>query len=469
MKETLITHRDKISVYNVSIGVWILFIALIAHGCTRLNEDEDILAPTGSEAIEKVESEAFESGIFTPTEWIDETWWHLYGDPQLTNLIERALADNPSVKLADAQVWIANAEAKGQAAALYPHLALEEEVMRVHVSKTGLFENAPPTLFPFNFTQTGILFKFSYELDWWGKNRNALAAAVGMVKAAIAESAAARLAIALSVAEAYLHYQNHLEIAEIEEQLSENQQKRYALTQQRVDRGIDTHINLQKRQRDVLQANDKAIAAHQAKERAGYRIQALLAGDFQSPVVARKAAALQAPFALPVSVPLDLISHRADITAQLWAVYSQARQVDIAKALFYPDINLIALLGWQTIHIQKLFDSNSRAAMWGGALHLPLFEGGALRANLEEQKVTYSAAVFEYERLILHAVEETLEAISALKFLHSRIEEARNSVESATQTFELIKERFQHNLASQFDVLAAESEWLHARESEVKL
>lgn len=438
-----------------------LMLFLLIVGCAPYCRNDTHIPEYPYQTLQNAVDDTKDNENFTLGDWPDEAWWTKLPDSQLRDLIERALANNPTVKIADVKIWLDNAEAKITAAALYPSLGLGADSMRTKVSHTGVFAKADPRIFPFNYTQTEMFLDFSFEIDWWGKNRSALQAALGEVQARVAEAAAVRLAVSVNVARAYFKWQSALAQVKVDQRMVENQENALILLRQLVGNGLESDLTVQKKQREVSSAKDRVLATEQELVTAKNRLNMLIADGFLDEFDETDVSAyVKAPFELPCDLSMDLIAHRPEIVAQIWRVEAGLHEVDVAEKLFYPDLKLKALEGFQTIHLGKLFKHESIYGAWGPAIHLPIFEGGRLRANLEATEYDYDLAVLQYEEMVLTAVREVLDAIDNIKLLNARYKETQEAATSAETTYLLTKDRFQHNLSSQLDVLTAERELL---------
>ena len=116
--------------------------------------------------------------------------------------------------------------------------------------------------------------------------------------------------------------------------------------------------------------------------------------------------------ALQPSIPADLLGRRADIAAARWRVEAATQDVANAKTQFYPNINLVAFAGFQSIGFDKLLKSGSQQWGVGPAIRLPIFEGGRLRANLRGKSADLDAAIESYNGTVLDAVRDVADQVS---------------------------------------------------------
>ena len=181
-----------------------------------------------------------------------------------------------------------------------------------------------------------------------------------------------------------MRVQGQLEVAQ--RTLAQREQTRQ-LVKDRLQAGLDTQLELQQSESALPDARFQIEAL---KEQEALLLNALRALTAQQnttlALVNRAPSAINSVANAQTkvqTVPLDLLGRRADVVAARWRVEAATRDVDNAKTLFYPNINLSAFAGFSSIGFDKLVQSSS--AQWGvgPAIRLPLFEGGRLRANLK--------------------------------------------------------------------------------------
>ena len=170
---------------------------------------------------------------------------------------------------------------------------------------------------------------------------------------------------------------------------------------------------------------------------------------------------------LPKDLPVHLLAYRPDITAQLWLIESAGKLIEVAKAGFYPDFNLTAIFGYQTIHLSKLFIYPSTYYNVDPAFTLPIFDGGRLLANLRGSEINYDLAILQYNELVINAVRDVLDGIAVLKNSYEQYQEFKNRRSQLEQIFNLTKLRVENNLNSNLDYLSSEQNMLVARDQEV--
>ncbi len=432
-----------------------------------------------SEALQEAFDNAEADPQFEATAWIPEDWWQLFGDPQLDCFIRQALENNPTLQVAEAKINLAEHAVEKVQAALYTTVNLLGDAQRIKVSQNSPYLPASATQnptalapvfpgVPLNLNLYETYFTFSYDLDIWCKNRNTVRAAIGDMQAKIADEVFARLALSVSVASVYYQLQIDYQRRKLAQASVENRQRFYELTQKRQEQNLDntqvvlnTVLNVQTAQEGLL-AIDGDIAVRE------YQLKALLANDFTDEI--NDISITQQPLEkvpLPDGLPLHLIGHRPDIISQLWVIESAGRQIRVAQAGFYPDLNLMGYLGYQSSKISNLFASGSQFGDGELAFNLPVFNGGLLTANLRLSQVNYDLAILQYNQLVLDAVKDVLTALAVLKNANQQLQEFEKQTDSQKKIFELTKLRVANNISSAIDELNSEQQYILVKDQEL--
>jgi len=320
-------------------------------------------------------------GIGTPGggDWPAKEWWKRYRDPTLDQLIDLGGANSPSLASAHARYDSARQSVRLAAAESGAHLQATADADRQRLSDNGVF---PPQLLGFTwYDQYDLGLQASYTFDWWGKQRDAVQAAMDQAHAAQADSSAAALMLASSIADAYFGWQsdqNRLLLAREKEIAVELQGK---VSGARVQADLDSADELNSADLALAAAREQ-IAMLEGSAKLRVVVLAALVGCPVSELPPLSPKPLPSfPGVLPDNVKIDLIARRADITASRWRVEAAERSLASARADFFPDISVNAMLGFNSIDMGKLLEYGSRVPQITGAIHLPIFDAGKLKAR----------------------------------------------------------------------------------------
>jgi NodT family efflux transporter outer membrane factor (OMF) lipoprotein len=396
-------------------------------------------------------------------DWPTQAWWTAYGDTQLNSLIDEALANSPTMTQASARLRKAEAIAGQTRAVGRPSLSLDASVEEVKQSYNA---GIPPAFVPQGWNDVGqVKLDFNWELDFWGKNRAAVAAATSEARAAAADAAEARLVLSTSVASAYADLAALFADRDVAERALSLRGETADLTQRRVDNGLDTlaELNLAKAGPPAARADLKAIDEQIALTR--NRIAALLgAGPDRGLSIGRPPGpAHLAPIGLPDNLSADLIGRRPDIVAARWRAEASRKRIGQAKAAFYPNINLAAFVGYQSLFVDKLFDSGSDYGGVGPALSLPIFDGGRLGANLRGAEADHDGAVAAYDATVVQALRDVADATASQRALAGRLADSRAALDASEAAYRVTRLRYEGALTSYQSVLLAEQQLLAQR------
>ena len=439
-------------------GVATLAAALLVAGCASFGGLVPRAQRTDAATLSAHASLA--DAKLSAATWPAADWWRRFGDPQLDALITEALAGNPGMASASARIRRAVALAASYGAALAPQASAGVNVTRQRYSSNGIF---PPPIAGAWYTQTDLAASFSYEIDLWGRNRAAYDAALGQARAAEVDAYAARLLLASGVARAYAQLGRSFDQLDLAQDSLKQRQAMFDLTRQRVAAGLDSQVDLKQAEGSIPAARER-IAQLQEEIALGRNLLAALLGKGPDRGLAITRPRLQRqPIALPSVLPADLLGRRPDVVAQRWRVESARRDIDAAKAQFYPNVNLSALVGLQSISFARLLNVRSEDPSFGPALRLPLFDGGRLRANLAAKDADYDLAVEQYNQTLIDAVREVVDQLASLRSVSAQQVQLERGLATARDAYALATERYRAGVASYLQVLAAETPLLEQR------
>lgn len=423
----------------------LLALTLILAGCASFSG----IAPSS-----KVQAPATLGAAQVPIDWPAADWWTSFGDPTLGHLIDKALAGNPNLKLAQARVTKAYAQAGSAESALWPQVNADADSTRQRFSENGIY---PPPLGGSTESLNNARLGASWELDFFGRNRAALDAALGSARAAEADAQAARVLLATDVARTYFSLARLLEQRRIAEDTRTQRVAILDLVKSRVQAGLDTNVELRQAegavpeiQRDIEALGEQIALARNA-------LAALLGEGPQATAAAAPGLAVAQVPTLPAAIPADLVGRRADLSAARWRVEAAGHGVDEAKAEFYPNVNLMAFVGFSSLGLSRWFDSGSREHGIGAAIHLPIFDAGRLRANLRGRSADVDAAVESYNATLVEAVHDVADQIATLQSVEKQAQQQQAAAAAADQAFDLAMQRYRAGLGTYLTVLTAEA------------
>ncbi len=351
---------------------------------------------------------------------LPQNWWEGFQDPELDDLVKIALANNPSLSEAKERLNRAKAIVTETGAFRYPHLGSIGRISRQRLSLNGnhtIYNGKTATIFD--------LFPVSidYDLDLWGREEEISAASRASEMAALAGYRQGALMLSAAVIRAYFSLvaaNRSIEIMQGIVTLSGQEAAVYRAAQ---DAGVSSATPSVSAEARVQEEMEKLSLLKKKAESLRYALLELIGkqpGDALS-IFARLP--LPEHFEIPEKIGLEVVSQRPDVQSALWNVKAGRHLEKSARDAFYPNVNLFALTGLNSIGLETLLGPGASTYAFGPAISLPIFEGGALRGRLAQRESEYAMAVQEYNRTLLHAARQIAEALSGLKHSRKRLEE----------------------------------------------
>ena len=397
--------------------------------------------------------------------WPSDRWWEAYGDPQLDALEAEALQGAPNLKAAEARVRSAQSAVETTRAALLPQFSGEGGIQ---TTKQSLNEGYPPEFIQFlpagYHTQTRIAADLDWQLDFFGRNRAALAAATSTEEAVQADAAAARLQLTVAVASAYADLiRLYADRAELVDALRVRRQT-LQLVAQRLQNGLETRGELSQQAEFVPAAQGDVDAVDRQILASRHEIAALIgAGPDRGLQITPPGPAQLHAFGLPQHLAVDLVGRRPDLVAARLRAEAASKQIKVARADFYPNVDLTALYGVQSLGINTLFEYSSVIGAIGPAIRLPIFSEGRLEGAYRNARAEYDLAAASYDQTLANALRDVADAITAQRALADQLKDAQAQVVSANDAFHIATLRYQGGLSPYLNVLTAENGALVAR------
>jgi NodT family efflux transporter outer membrane factor (OMF) lipoprotein len=403
-------------------------------------------------------------------QWPANDWWRGYHDPQLDAWIEAAQAGNPSLAIAQARVREARAMAGVAAAGLLPQIGGNLSIQRQHWADNVFY--GPGPLANSNTWNNTASLGLSYHLDLWGEDRNAAERALDAAHATAADARAAQLELEVNVTRAYIQLAMNYALLDIAQSTLAQQQKILEHAQKRLAGGIGTQLEVSQAQTPLPEYERQIDALEEAIALGKNQLAALAGkGPGAGDSLTRPQLALSTPAGLPSTLPAELIGHRPDIVAARWTVAAQARGIDVAKAEFYPNVNLLVSMGGYAAAgpLFQFLKSMSGSYTGGPALSLPIFDGGRLRSQLGAQSAAYDIAVEQYNQTIVTALKEIADEVVRMRSLATQSDDAHRSVAAAQRNYDLAVEGFRRGLTDYLNVLVAHNQLLQAQQGVARI
>ena len=392
--------------------------------------------------------------------WPRQDWWKALHDRQLDSLVAQALADNPDMTLVDARVRAALAAAGAADAARKPSLNGGASIAGARV---------PPLLPPLASGHFGVIrygyLSFKWDIDLWGGKRAAWQAAVGNARAARVDAQAARLKLSADVVHAYFNLAGAYAQRDLAREELQRAEDFLRLTRKRVANGIDSRFSLARIQSETASDRAHLEAAQGAVQTGGLMLAELLgkgpdrALDIQPP----RLPAIPA-LAIPSDLPADLLGRRPDVVAARWRVEAAGKDIKAARTKFLPNIGISSLAGLIAPSTTNLFSLGNRFYTFAPALSLPIFEGGALRANLAGKDAARDVAVARYNRTLVDAIDQVANRVDDLRSLDAQVSDAETARSSAEDAYKLAMQRYRAGVGNFLEALSVRQQLIAAEQ-----
>jgi multidrug efflux system outer membrane protein len=404
----------------------------------------------------------------SPSPWHDSqpldslpkgSWWTLFGDTELNEYEQRALANNQTLKSALARLDQARASARVTASGLYPELDAGVRAVRGRLAGNRPINGALIRHVPVTQNEFSIPFTLNYEVDLFGRVRRSVEAANATLQATAADFENVRLLVTAELAADYFQLRElDSEIAVVQKAIG-FQQRGLDLVEKRHQGGAASGLDAAEQQ-VVLDSSITQLALLQ-QQRAQYQhalamLQGLAAAEFVAPV---RGLDVQPPV-IPLALPSELLQRRPDIAITEREVAAANARIGVAKAALYPSIFLNGAGGVDSSAIPSLLNAPSFFWSVGMSALEPLIAGGRNRAQLDFAKAGYQESVANYRETALIAFQQVEDALSGLNALGSAFESQQRAVSDAERSLSLANARYTGGLVTYLDVITAQEQAL---------
>jgi len=394
-------------------------------------------------------------------------WWLGLKDRQLDGIVRDALEGNPTLDNVLARLRLASAAVDTQNASLLPQIAIDAEEQRSRLS--GAFTIPPPYAGSDRWVgsvQTGL----SWTLDFAGKQRALINQAGQSADAAALDVDAARVALTGAVAQTYVGLTRAEQQMRIAEAFVHSREESLILAHTRSRNDLANDFDIRAAETLLAQAQQ---SLDKAKGERMLMIHALTAlagrGADAYSTITSPTLHFDTTLALPASLPANLLERRPDILAARARVAAASAGREAAGADFYPSVDLRAFLGVSSVALSSLLTSSALTYGAGPAIHLPVFEGGRLRAQYKSATADVDAATADYNAVALRAVQEAADALSTINSNTAEAADQRKILIGLAETVHLDEVRARAGLGTQLDILASGDRLLQARQTQADL
>ena len=387
-------------------------------------------------------------------------WWAVFQNDELSALEKQALDANQTIKVAAARLEQARAAAALQIATQFPMFSTSPNVQRQRLSGNRPTSSNFPATGPVSQTNITLPFVAGYETDLFGRRRRSIESAQASYQATAADLENVRLIITSELAGDYFTLRQLDSELSILDRTVENLQKGLQLVDSRHTGGLASGLDVAEEETLLNTTRTQAILLRQQRKQFEDAIAVLVgkpAPDFQ---LAPKELNVEPP-ALDAGFPSDLLERRPDIAEAERQMAVANAQIGIARAAYFPSLNLFANGGWQAADIAKLLNVQSTFWAVGANAAEAIFTGGSRRAQTQFAKGGYDASIASYRDTVLNAFREVQDDVTGLTVLDQAYHSQEKAVDSARRTLDIATSRYVGGLVNYLDVVNSQQALLN--------
>ena len=377
-------------------------------------------------------------------------WWRGFKSRELTSLMEEAQTVNLDIAAAVSRVVQADAQARITGAALLPSISAGDQATRSRTSgssASGLTNSGR------EITNYSSSLSASYEIDFWSKNRDATLAAHETATANRYDRDVVALTTMAAVANAYFQVLAAQDRIRTANRNIASAQRILNAIKERVNAGTSSDLDFA--QQESVLANQRA-AVPPLKQTLAQNINALATLVGRPPeslhVTGGSLNAIAVPAVSP-GLPSELLIQRPDIRRQEAQLAAATADIGVARAQFFPSIQLTGQGGYQSAALVSLFSPHAAFFSLAASLTQPIFDGGALQGNFELTKARQDELLQTYRKTVVSAFADVSNALVSLRQTSERLRLQRDVVASSRRAFQLAEQQLRAGTADIVTVL----------------
>lgn len=437
---------------------------------TEISASEDSLKAPG--AGWPMTTNLTETGEYKPADEADDPrvvlkaedirrWWRQFDDDTLSGLVENAVSNNRSFLMAQQRLVQARWRYAGSWSDMMPQFDIGGSAVRSYGGGNG-----PSGKYKRGTFRAG--FDAAWELDLFGGVRRGIEEAEAQMAQANCNLADAWVSLSSEIGSLYVELRTVQQRTQVARANLKLQTETYDILKSRLDSGIGDELAVNQAKYNVDQTH-ATIPTLLMQEEELMNSLAILAGTMPGALHAQLGACpdrdwLVEPKRLE-AIPLDVMRSRPDVRAAEYALMAQVAHVGVAKSLLFPKFYINGTVGLESVNAQKFFRRDSLYSTLGPSVSWPIFQGGALYANLRAEEAAMDEAALKYEFVMQTAFGEIRTAYSAYTQEYHRYEALKGAVQAAKDAENISQDLYKNGLADFNNVLDAQRSLLALEES----
>ena len=442
----------KHNIYSIFLS------ALILNGCTSSN---DLVIPQTEFPLE------YSNNVNSKSIIIEKQWWKNYQDEKLSLLIEEALKNNHDLQTAMVNISLSRASLSSSTSERYPTLEVQGSTNKIKTS-ADTFESNIHNKYN-NYSLSTVL---SYEIDLWGKYKDAQNSAKSSLLASYASRDTVKLALIASVID------NYFTLISLNEQLNvinqivlakEEELKRYQ-TQYNVGSISKIDIYQEKSSLINLDMEKNSIEQSIALQKSAL---AVLVGktpkeidEFCKEIFKEK---LPNDITVPLDLPSNLLNNRPDIKQAEENLKSANYNISVAKAMYFPKISLTALVGFESMNSNNLFQSSALKNSLGSSLVSPILNTGKISANVDNAKANMELAEINYKKTVQQAFQEVYDILNKRDAILKNMEHQKTYTKNIEEIYRITQNQYNQGYVDFIALQSAKRNYLSSQTNLIKL
>jgi outer membrane protein, multidrug efflux system len=381
-------------------------------------------------------------------------WWEVFQDPALNDLERQAEQANRDIGIAVTQVEQSDAARRSVRANLYPTIAAQPSFGRIRESQQRP-NNGNTNGQAATYNDLQVPLTLSYELDFWGRIRRMVQSASATEQASQEDVRFVKLTVAASVAtDYYMLRETDAEVLIIE-QTEKELQRGYEITNDQFRHGVISELAVKQAQTLLDQTRAQLEGLHIQRDQLEHALAVLAGRTPEGFHINPDTTPANVPH-IPAGLPAEVLSRRPDVAVAERSAAAASEQIGVAKAAYYPQFSLTGFAGYESTNPSSLVNWQNGIASLVGSITAPIFEGGRLRANVDQAKAMYRQTVLQYEKTVLVAYGDVEDQLAAIHYLARQSEAEASAVADAKRAEEIALNQYQAGLVSYLDVVVAQ-------------